>query len=139
MKHYPSKRSYGLLGVIFVLFFGPLLPDVFLGEFTGIFFLLLLFQSLAFALILDLFLNTRYTIDGTTLKIKCGLISYKHIDINEIKTITKTNSLMASPAPSFDRIEIKYGNFEEIIISPKDKVNFARHLTAINPGIKNNI
>ena len=46
---------------------------------------------------------------------------------------------MSSPAPSFDRIELKYGKFDEIIISPKDKLSFANDLTQINTEIENNI
>ena len=46
---------------------------------------------------------------------------------------------MKEHAPSFDRIELKYGKFDEIIISPKDKLSFANDLTQINIEIENNI
>ena len=86
-----------------------------------------------------MFLKTVYTIDGNKLKIKCGFFTYKPIEINDIKEITKSNNIISSPAASFDRIEIKYGKFEEVIISPKDKFEFAKYLTNLNPKIKNNI
>jgi hypothetical protein len=99
----------------------------------------IVFLSLVFAFIAHLFYKTIYTIDNNKLIIKCGFFSYKPIDIDQIKEISKTKSLLSSPAPSFDRIEIKYGRFSGIIISPKDKFHFAQDLTKINPRIKNNI
>ncbi|WP_414707152.1 PH domain-containing protein [Salegentibacter sp.] len=80
----------------------------------------------AFALITHLFLRTGYIIEKNLLKIKYGLFSYKPIDIKRIEEVSKTGSTISSPAPSFDRIEIKYGKSEIIIISPKDKMNFAQ-------------
>ena len=86
-----------------------------------------------------MFFKTEYTIEENKLKIKCGFFTYKPIEINEIKEITKSNNIISSPAASFDWIEIKYGKFEEMIISPKDKFEFAKYLTSLNPNIKNNI
>jgi len=86
-----------------------------------------------------MFFKTEYTVEGKKLKIKCGFFTYKPIEIDEIKEITKSNNIISSPAASFDRIEIKYGKFEEIIISPKDKFEFAKYLKSLNPNIKNNI
>lgn len=86
-----------------------------------------------------MFLKTEYTIEEKKLKIKCGFFTYKPIEINKIKEITKSSNIISSPAASFDRIEIKYGKFEELIISPKNKFEFAQYLTNLNPKIKNNI
>jgi hypothetical protein len=97
------------------------------------------FLLLVFAFILHLFFKTQYTIDNHKLNIKCGFFSYKPIEIDKIKEISKTRNIISSPAPSFDRIEIKYGEFDEIIISPKNKFDFAEYLTKLNPNIKNNI
>ena len=47
--------------------------------------------------------------------------------------------MISSPAASFDRIEITYGKFEEIIISPKHKLKFYEDLQKINPNIINNL
>ncbi|MGB5242693.1 MAG: PH domain-containing protein [Lutimonas sp.] len=138
-KKYQAKVSYGLLTFVFLVFFGPLIPDFVNGELNGKMIGLILFLSLVFAFIVHLFLKTQYTIENNKLKIKCGIFSFKPIDIDEIKEISKTKSIISSPAPSFDRIEIKYGKFDELIISPKDKFNFAEDLTKINPRIKNKI
>lgn len=139
IKRYRSKVSYGLLIFIFLVFYGPIIPGLIKGELNWSFFRLIALLSLVFAFILLLFLNTQYTIDNKLLKIKCGVFSYKPIDIENIREISKTRSLISSPAPSFDRIEIKYGKLDHIIISPEDKMNFAIDLTKINPNIKNNL
>ena len=138
-KKYPSKVSYGLLTFIFLVFFGPLVPDLMNGELNGKMITAIGFLLFVFAFILHLFLKTQYTIENNNLKIKCGLFSYKPIQIDDIKEISKTRNIISSPAPSFDRIEIKYGKFNEIIISPKNKFDFANELKNINPNIKNNI
>jgi hypothetical protein len=138
-KKYPSKVSYGLLGFIFVVFFAPLVLDVinegFQAKTVGILIPLLLI----FGLVVHLFLKTEYSIDENVLKIKCGFFSYEPIKINEIKEITLSSTLMSSPAPSFDRIEIKYGKFDAIVLSPKAKFEFVTHLTQINPNIENHL
>jgi len=138
-KKYPSKVSSGLLIFIFLVFYGPLIPDLTNGDLSGKMIGLIGFISLIFAFVLHLFFGTHYTIENNKLKIKCGIFSYKPIEIDKIKEVSKTKSIISSPAPSFDRIEIKYGKFDKIIISPKDKKNFANDLVIINSNIKNNI
>lgn len=138
-KKYPSKISYGLLAIIFLIFFAPLIPSFFNTELNMKLFGVVGFLILVFAFILHMFLKTEYGIVDKKLKIKCGLFMYKPIAILDIKEITKTKNIIASPAPSFDRIEIKYGRFDTIIISPKDKSSFVKDLTKINPDIKSNI
>lgn len=139
VKHYPSKVSYGLLTFVFLVFYGPLIPMLIGGELNGKMIAVIILLSLVFAFILHLFFYTQYTIDNKELIIKCGLFSYKPISIEEIKEIRKTNSIVSSPAPSFDRIEIKYGKYNAMILSPKDKIRFAEDLIKINPNIKSKI
>ena len=68
---------------------------------------------------LHIFFNTTYTIDGDIILIKCGYVWYKPINIMEMKKISKSSNIISSPAASFDRMEIRYGKFDELIISPK--------------------
>ena len=138
-KKYSSKVSYGLLTVVFIVFFSPLILNLIKSGINLNLTLISLFLIIIFGLITHMFLKTEYTIEENKLKIKCGFFTYKPIEINEIKEITKSSNIISSPAPSFDRIEIKYGKFEEMIISPKDKFEFAKYLTSLNPSIKNNI
>lgn len=138
-KKYSSKVSYVLLTFIFLIFFGPLIPNLVGVEFSGNLITSITFLSLTFVFVLYLFFGTTYTIDKEELIIKCGPFSYQPIEITKIKEISKTNNIISSPAPSFDRIEITYGVFDKIIISPKDKMTFVNDLIKINPSIKNNI
>ncbi|MDD3773374.1 MAG: PH domain-containing protein [Weeksellaceae bacterium] len=136
-KTYRSKVSYLLLLFIFLLFYLPLIVE---ATETGFHRNLVFSFSLLFviyALVLHLFFFTIYTIEDNQLKIKCGFFTYKPIPISAIKSISKTRSILASPAASFDRIEIKYGKWDEIILSPQNKYEFAKDLCAINPEIQN--
>ena len=95
---------------------------------------------LVFGLFLHLNFSTEYTItEAGILKVKCGFLYNKRFDINKIKSIANTGNLMSSPAPSLDRIELTYGTFDIIVISPKDKNEFARELTKVNPKIENKL
>jgi hypothetical protein len=138
-KTYSSKISYGLVIVIFLVFFGPLITNLIYNGLNKKMILLIVFLIIVFGFILHMFLKTEYIIDDHQLKIKSGFFTYKPIEIKDIKEITKSNNISSSPAASFDRIEIKYGKFEEMIISPKDKFEFAKYLTNLNPKIRNNI
>ena len=138
-KKYETKVSYGMLVAIFLLFFTPVIFGIINNGINKEFYVLIGILIPTYAFILHMFLKTDYRIENNELKIKCGLLFNKIIDINEIKAVNKTNSLMSSPAPSFDRIEIKYGKFDEVIISPKDKITFIEDLTIINSKIENDI
>ncbi|WP_100615365.1 PH domain-containing protein [Confluentibacter citreus] len=138
-KKYQAKVSYIMLVVIFLLFFIPLIFGAINNGIHKEFYVLIAILVPSYLFILNIFLGTEYWIDNDVLKIKCGFLYTKSISIHEIKTISKTNSLISSPAPSLDRIEITYAKFDDIIISPKDKVTLAKDLTLINPNIKNHI
>ena len=136
VRKYKSKVSYGLLFAIFLIMFGPWIFKLSYNslntqKIVGIFLLII-----TFGLILHMFLTTLYTVDITKLKIKSGFFSYRSIEIADIIKITRTNSIISSPAASFDRIEIHYGKFKSIIVSPKDKLNFCKDLNELNPEIK---
>lgn len=94
---------------------------------------------LASAYIAHLFMNTYYVIEGQKLHIKCGLFFSEAIEITSIKKITPTRLMMSAPAVSLDRLEILYNKFDSVLISPKDKEGFVRHLTNINPEIKTHL
>lgn len=86
--------------------------------------------------ITHLFVTTYYQIDGTRLRIKCGFIVNKSVDVNNITKITETNNPQSSPATSVDRLEIAYNKFDSILISPKDKMGFIRELKRVKPAIE---
>jgi len=136
---YYSKVSYTLLIIVLIIFFGPLVPNYISNGFNNNMCLMTLVLIILFGLILHMFFNTNYKIQNEKLFIKCGFFKYRPINIEDIKKVSKSSNIISSPAASFDRIEIKYGKFDEIIISPKNKIKFVEELQKINPNIINNL
>ena len=136
---YYSKISYTLLIVIFIVFFGPLIPNIIHEGFSNNMIMITLGLFVVYGLILHMFFYTTYTIDQKMLHIRCGFFRYKPINIMNMKKISKSSSIISSPAASFDRIEISYGKFDELIISPKHKLKFAADLQKVNPNLINTI
>jgi hypothetical protein len=138
-KKYSSKISYGLLIFVFVVFFSPLILNFIKSGMNTDMILISLLLIIIFGFVAHMFFKTEYAIEENKLHVKSGFFTYKPIAIIDIKEISKSYNIISSPAASFDRIEIKYGKFEEIIISPKDTFEFAAYLTKIKPKIKNNL
>lgn len=138
-KTHKAKISYSLLVIIFLSFFVPPIFGFINNGINKAFYVLMAILIPIYAFVLHLFLKTEYRIENNQLQIICGFLYNKKINISDIKSIKKTNNLMSSPAPSFDRIAIAFGKFDEVLISPKDKLAFANDLTQINPDIINNI
>ena len=136
---YYSKVSYTLLIVVFLVFFGPLVPTFISNGFNGNTTILFLTMVVLYGFILHMFFNTTYKIEKEKLYIKCGFFNYNPVNIGEMKKISKSSNIISSPAASFDRIEIRYGKFDELIISPKHKTKFVEDLQKINPEIINNL
>jgi len=67
--------------------------------------------------------------------VKCGFVINIRIDIATITKIEPTNTMLSSPALSFDRIEVFYNKYDSVIISPGDKAGFIAKLQQINPAI----
>ena len=132
---YYSKVSFPLVGFIFLVIFGPLIQ---VGIKQGVdqsFVFLLLGLVVFYGLILHMLYNTKYVIQGNQLKVFSDFIRFKPIDIQAIKKIEKTSNIISAPAASLDRIEVSYGRFDYLIISPRDKTGFAQALLEINPDI----
>ncbi|MFD1337247.1 PH domain-containing protein [Oceanobacillus iheyensis] len=86
----------------------------------------------------SIWFNTRYRIDdNNTLRISYGPMKWS-ININEIKSIRKTTNLFVGPCLSVHRLEIHYGNYKVIQISPKRMQLFIKEIQKINPGIQMN-
>jgi|SRR5690606_28264076 hypothetical protein len=140
MKIYKSKFGYGVMGFLTLFFLSILGYMIYKNEPLEAILSVAGIHLLVYGFCLYLNFSTEYAItDNGILKVKCGFIYNKSFDINKIKSITKSNNLISSPAPSLDRIELAYGKFDLIIISPKDKTEFANDLTKINPKIENNL
>ncbi|MGJ8665333.1 MAG: PH domain-containing protein [Patiriisocius sp.] len=140
MKLYRSKINFILLGILaalFIVFVVKLILDERMDTLGG--WLLKIIIGLILVFCIDLFLRTRYIIKDKVLLIKSGIFSYPAIPIQSIISIEKIHSLLSSPAPSFDRLEIKYETYDSIIISPRHKKEFIKHLQSINPSITSSI
>ncbi|OYQ45940.1 hypothetical protein CHU92_01805 [Flavobacterium cyanobacteriorum] len=84
-----------------------------------------------------LFYSIKYIIDGNILHIKTGLFISGKINIQDIKSVTKTYNPLSAPALSINRLEIKYGNnYDYALISPKNREEFVQQLLSVNPAIK---
>ncbi|CAG2533936.1 MAG TPA: hypothetical protein DCM40_15255 [Maribacter sp.] len=130
MKKYYSKISYGLLIFILAVLTGSAVPMISKPVWTG-----LLINMGVVLFVLHLYLNTYYVIDGEFLIVKSGIIFNKKIDINSVRSIRETKSLLSAPALSFDRLEVNWGKYTGVVISPKEKKKFIEHMTKINPEI----
>ncbi len=122
-----------------MIFFAPFIFDLIDNGLEQDILVKMVVPVIIYGFILYLFFNTVYSIQNGQLKIKFGFFSFRSIDIKDIKEISKSNTILSSLAPSFDRIEIKYGNFGSSIISPKDKLSFSKDLVQLNPEIKNKL
>lgn len=131
MKKYPSKISYGLLAFILLVVVGSTIPMVAPPIWPGIFINL---ATLIF--ILYLYSQTYYVIDGHFLIVRAGFMVNKKIDINRVKSIKETRSLLSAPALSFDRIEVNGSECAAVVISPKHKRAFIDEMLRINPKIE---
>lgn len=101
---------------------------------SGLYFLYLgkinfgVFVSLVIPIfILWIWLTTYYVLDDSNLVIRYGPFK-KIIPLNLIKSVKKTINPLASPALSLKRLEITYGQYNNVLISPKNREEFMKIL-----------
>lgn len=133
---YSSKISFGLLSMLIIsLAFIGAVP-IYQNAPTHVIIILLGSALAAIGIIIHSFLSTAYWVENEHLRIKAGIMNNLTIPVEKIRKIEKTNSWLASPAASFDRIEIHYEKWNSIIISPKDKRGLIAELKTLNPSIE---
>jgi hypothetical protein len=96
----------------------------------------LLIHAAVAAFVGHLFFTTFYVVEGDTLLVKSSALVNIKIDIGVIRKIKETNNPLSSPALSLDRLWIDYGKGAAVMISPKDKEGFIRHILQINPSVE---
>ena len=141
MKEFRSKIDYTLLSLI-VIVLGICVASTILGDAPVKAVLVVsIICVVTLVFILHLFFSTTYRVHQAegALHIKCGYFFNVEVDIMTIKSIRKTRNPLASPAPSLDRLEVRYGKFDSVIISPKDKAGLVYELTKINPRIEHRL
>ncbi len=131
-KIYKSKIGLELV-IPLVLVFGTVLALTISQEPNWIGIVILLPVIL---FIVHMFITTNYIIESDKLTIKCGFLYNKTIDIKTIKKITETNNPLSSPSTSLDRLEINYGKFDSVIISPKQKSEFINDIKGLNLNVE---
>ncbi|MDB4534689.1 PH domain-containing protein [Vicingaceae bacterium] len=140
MKEFKSKVGYGILIPVLILLIGITLLPIINGEPIGAILTMIAIMVPVIAFTLHIFFRTTYRInDRNELLIKCGFLFNAVIDILKIKSIKRTRNPISSPAASLDRIELKYGKWDSVIISPNDKVGFVNELLKINPNIQHDM
>mgnify|MGYP001590816894 FL=1 len=74
--------------------------------------------------------STTYAIGNNTLTIRSMFLKWV-IPLENIKTVSKTNNSISSPALSLDRLKIEYlkdGKMKQILVSPRDQQGFCKEL-----------
>jgi membrane protein YdbS with pleckstrin-like domain len=87
------------------------------------------------AFLVYLLVPTRYTITPEELVIESGPI-HKRVPLTSIISVTPTRNPISSPALSLDRLEVRYGKNDIVLISPADKTGFLTTLHQLNPALR---
>lgn len=126
MKIFKSKVDWWLILLFLGIFGFPIVQGILTED-----YLLVIIFSLVLIVLYFLSKTIRYIIKDEKL-----IIWRTKIDIETIKKIYSTNNPLSSPALSLDRIAVVYNNFDEVLISPKEREAFVQELLKINPNIE---
>lgn len=83
-----------------------------------------------------IFFTMRYVIDDEYLLIQTKFFPSQKVALQNIRKIEESNSILAAPAFSFDRLEIIYNKYDSILVSPENKEQFIADLLNVNPEIE---
>ena len=131
MKTYSTKLGLGIALFIIIIIGGVSVQMLIEKQYWSF-----AINIIVFVLVYFLYKTTYYTIENNMLNVKSAFLINQDIDINTISKISETNNPMSAPAFSLDRLEVRYGKSESILISPKDKKGFIRHIKSINNKIE---
>ncbi len=92
-------------------------------------------NSCVFFFVLHMYLTTRYTITKEMLTITSGFLFKKEIALNSITSISPSRNPISSPAFSLDRLQIRHGKNDSVLISPINKEEFLRDIHAASNTI----
>lgn len=119
--YFPSKKdiwhTFLMWGTIFIIFFLPLHETESYFSIARLLLLLIAIQLLWF------WFRTGYSVKDGKLKAIYGPYS-KTVMISDIQKISKSNNLLAAPALAIDRLNIHYGKYDTLLISPKNEQEF---------------
>jgi hypothetical protein len=100
-----------------------------IGEFLTVLILSILLP----VFLLWMWLTTYYVLDESSLIIRFGPFK-KTVPLKEIRSVKKTSNPLSSPALSLQRLEIRYGRYDYVLISPKDRDEFMKLLAKKCPN-----
>jgi len=103
--------------------------------------LIIIFTPVNIFFLIPMWLNTYYFLGENELVVKCGITKAERVEYEQITSVDKAREPVRAPAPSLDRIEVRYkaksGKFsDKVIISPKDKEEFIKQLKNMNEKIE---
>ena len=126
---YPTKVSITLILIISIIMGCILISLAVSSKWIPFFIDLLLYVSLVYLMV-----SIKYEINESQLIIHQAM-GKMVIDINTIKSIEPTHTILSAPASSLNRLRINYNKYDDIVISPRRKEEFIRQLQSINPNI----
>ncbi|WP_316570131.1 PH domain-containing protein [Neobacillus sp. YIM B06451] len=88
--------------------------------------------------LLWLWFSTGYKVEGDMLMVKSGPFR-RSIPIKEIVKVSRSKSLLASYALSIKRLEIRFGKYGQVYVSPQDEQGFIKSLKKVNPTIQTDL
>lgn len=104
-------------------FFEPRLLDV---------WWVFLILAATFGFVLWIVLSTYYDLDDRELVVRSGPF-YWRVPLDSIASVRPTRNPLSSPALSLDRLEVRYGAGQWLLISPRDRDRFLEDLAARAP------
>ncbi|NUN68099.1 MAG: PH domain-containing protein [Bacteroidetes bacterium] len=131
MTVYRSKIGLELTIPLTILFGGIFAIFIVNGIWQGLFA-----PAGAAAFTAYVFLSIRYTIHNGQLLVKSGFLYTSTIPIASIVSVHPSRNPISAPAATLDRMEVRYGNGQSVLISPAEKQAFLNHLLKVNPNIR---
>mgnify|MGYP002780977374 CR=1 FL=1 len=131
---YASRVSWWLFGPILALPVVPLLLLLIRGI-SAANLLVLVVLSASSAYLFYLIQTTAYTLTPDHLLIRCGPQRLQ-IPLSSIRSVGPSRNLVSSPALAVHgRLEVHYGRFGSVLISPANSSDFLATLRHLNPAI----
>ncbi|MFD2169602.1 PH domain-containing protein [Tumebacillus lipolyticus] len=85
-----------------------------------------------------LWFTTYYVVEEENLVIRFSFFK-KTVPLAEIRSVKKTSNPLSSPALSLKRLEIRYGRYGSVLISPLDRDEFIKMLKKRCPQVEINL
>lgn len=121
---FPAKFDWWLVIVCSLAFTLPAI-DVWLTEEypPARWLTIILCCTLGIPILYELFF-TRYVVTGELLKVHSRIGKTATYNLEKLISIKPTHNLYSAPAPSLDRLELRFADGTTLLISPKDKAGF---------------